>query len=536
MTFRKSAVSLLLVTFLLAPVSAFAASVSGIVNTSAPTVSRADFLSWSYIALDLHKEKGTCTLPFARAPRGMREVLCSAQTQGVLDIFNVGKDYYKLNTPVTRGEALEVLTGLLDEQQTGDVSAFKDVRTDNQKQAVRNAIALKWMQPLSATAFGVAKQLTGAETLALLQAVSGTYPDRVQTRITINMAPQGDTGNLPEEELMNAVWQLVMRDYLRNNNIDQKEAAYKAIEGMLDSLHDPYTTFFRPAIASDFQSQIKGELSGIGAQIEDLDGAIVIVAPLPGSPAEKAGLQPGDQIVEANGTVLTGLGTEKAVTHIRGEKGTQVILKIKRGGIEMIVTVTRDVISIPEVSVKWQGDIAVVTLSQFGETTQKRIRSVLTDVQKQNPRGLILDLRNNGGGLLSAADTVVSNFLPKGSVVTKVKSRTETTLEKTQDDPTINASVKMVVLVNKGSASASEITAGALQDMKRATIVGAQTFGKGTVQEVIGFQSGEALKLTIAEWLTPLGRTIEGTGLKPDVVVDTADRDEQMRRALDLLR
>ncbi len=536
MVLRKSAVSLLVAVLLFSPLAAGAASVTGIVNTSAPTVSRADFLSWSYVALDLHKEKGTCTLPFSRTPRGMKEVLCSAQTQGVLGFFNTGKDYFKMSAPVTRGEALQVLTGLLDEQQTADVSAFTDLKTESEKQAARNAIALKWIVPLNAKVFGFKKQLTGAETLALLQAVSGAYPDRVRTKITINLAPQGDTGTLPEEQLMNAVWQLLMRDYLRNNKIDQKEAAYKAIEGMVDSLHDPYTSFFRPAVANDFQSQIKGELSGIGAQIEDLSGAIVIVAPLPGSPAEKAGLQPGDQIMEANGTVLTGLGTEKAVTYIRGEKGTQVILKIRRGGIEIMVTVIRDVISIPEVSVKWQGDIAIVTLAQFGETTQKRIRSILADVQKQNPHGLILDLRNNGGGLLSAADTVMSNFLPKGSVVTKVKGRTETTLEKTQDEPTINASVKMVVLVNKGSASASEITAGALQDMKRATVVGTQTFGKGTVQEVIGFQSGEALKLTIAEWLTPLGRTIEGVGLKPDVIVDTADRDEQLRRALDILR
>jgi hypothetical protein len=227
------------------------------VKSSAPTVSRADFLSWSYIALDLHKEKGTCTLPFARTPRGMKEVLCSAQTQGVLSVFNAGKDYVKMLAPVTRGEALQVLTGLLDEQKAADVSAFTDLKTESEKQAAKNAIALKWIVPVNATTFGFKKQLTGAETLALLQAVSGAYPDRVRTKITINVAPQGDTGNLPDEELMNAVWQILVRDYLRNNKIDQKEAAYKAIEGMVDSLHDPYTNFFRPAVASDFQSRLK---------------------------------------------------------------------------------------------------------------------------------------------------------------------------------------------------------------------------------------------------------------------------------------
>lgn len=533
---RSSFVSFVIATFLLSPMAAIAAPVSNIVNASAPNVSRADFISWTYGVLELHKEQGDCTLPFTRYPRGMKEILCSAKTQGVLDLFNADKDYFKMAVPITRGEALETLTALLDEQRNADVSSYRDARSEREKQAIMNAIVLKWMQPQSSTLFGVNRILTGSEALTLLQAASGDYPDRVKQKIIINVAPQASSGNLPQGELMNAVWQLVLRDYLHNNKIDTNEAAYKAIEGMVDSLNDPYSSFFRPVGASNFQSQIKGELSGIGAQIEEVNGVITIVTPLTGSPAEKAGLQPGDEILEANGNILTGIGSEKAVNFIRGEKGTQVILKIRRKGNEMIVTVTRDIISIPEISVKWQGQIAIVTLAQFGETTQKRIRSVLTDVQKQNPQGLILDLRNNGGGLLNAADTVVSNFVPKGSVVTKIKNRTETNIEYTQDEPTILSSVKMVVLVNKGSASASEITAGALQDMKRATIVGAQTFGKGSVQEVVTFQSGEALKLTIAEWLTPLDRTIEGVGIKPDIVIDSDDRDEQLRRALDILR
>lgn len=530
---RKSLASFLVAATMLMPAATFAKSVSGIVDTSAETVSRMNFLSWSFLALEIPKEKADCTLPYARVPRGYRQTLCTSQTLGALQIFGTARQY-PMNKPITRGEALEVLTALLDKQADEDVSAFTDVTSASQKQAVMNAIAYNWMLPQSNSTFGVKARLTGSEALSLLQSVSGDLPDRVQS-ITIDVGA-GTASPLPDEDLLIAIWSLIQRDYLHKDSIDDKEAAYKAIEGMVDSLNDPYTNFFRPASASDFQAQIKGELSGIGAQIEDKDGYITVVAPLSGSPAERAGIVAGDQILEANGVVLKDIGTERAVTYIRGERGTTVELKIRRNGTEFTVKVVRDVITIPEISVKTQGDIAIVQLAQFGETTQKRIRSIMADVQKQNPRGIILDLRNNGGGLLSAADTVMSNFVPKGSVVAQVKSYSQTTEEKTQDDPTVNASTRLVVLVNKGSASASEIVAGALQDLKRATIVGTTTFGKGTVQEVIGFRSGEALKLTIAEWLTPLGRHINGVGVKPDVVVESEDRDEQLRKALDLLR
>jgi carboxyl-terminal processing protease len=530
---KKSVASFLVAFSVAAPAAAFAKPVTGIVDTSAETVSKINFLSWSFLALDIPKEKGDCKLPYARVARGLRATLCTSQTLGALEVLGTGR-VYTLNEPITRGEAIIALTAILDRQSDADVSAFRDVKSAAETQAVKNAIADKWMVPASATNFGLKNRLTGSETLSLLQAASGELPDRVQN-ITVTIG-SGVSGTIPEEELMSAIWGIIERDYLKSDSIDKREAAYKAIEGLVDSLNDPYTNFFRPASAEDFQSQIKGELSGIGAQIEDKEGIITIVAPLPGSPAEKAGLTAGDQILEANDVKLTGLGSERAVTYIRGERGTTVKLKIKRGGTEFTVSVVREVISIPEIAVAWQGDIAVVTLSQFGETTQKQIRSIFTDIQKQNPRGVVLDLRNNGGGLLSAADTVMSNFVPKGSVVAQVKSRTSTYEEKTQDEPTLNTSTKVAVLVNKGSASASEIVSGALQDMKRATVIGTQTFGKGTVQEVIGFRSGEALKLTIAEWLTPKGRHIEGIGVKPDVIVDSEDRDVQLKRALDILR
>jgi carboxyl-terminal processing protease len=189
--------------------------------------------------------------------------------------------------------------------------------------------------------------------------------------------------------------------------------------------------------------------------------------------------------------------------------------------------------------VTWQGEVAVVQIVQFGETTQKKIRDIMIEIAKKNPKGIILDLRENGGGLLNAAGALLSNFLPQDTVVAQVRTATETSKVLTDELPiTIADSVKMVVLVNKGSASASEITAGALQDYKRATIIGTTTFGKGTVQEILDFPNGEALKITVAEWLTPLGRFIQGKGIDPDIRVeqDGTTGDAQLKRALEFLR
>ena len=535
MTIRTRLLSCALAASLLLPTLSSARSISEIINPSLPTITRAQFISASFEALHLMKTDGSCSLPYTRAPRGLMPTLCAAQDEGVLDIFGLTKAY-TLGQNITHGEAIEVLTALLNTQQHDDVTSFKDVKTDREKQAVMNAIALKWMVPARANFFGLSRPLTGSEAVTLLATVSGKEGIATET-ITISLPSGASDTPLPKQSLLSAVWDIINRDYVRRDKIDMDEIGYKTIEALVNSLNDPYTTFFRPATASDFQSQIKGELSGIGAQIESRSGAIIVVSPLPGSPAERVGIRTGDQILEANGVSLVGLTVEKAVQYIRGERGTTVTLKLRRGGIELSVSVVRDLISIPEIQVSWQGDIAVVQLVQFGETTEKRIRSVFSDISLKHPRGIVLDLRNNGGGLLTAADTVVSNFMPKGTVVAKVQGRSQTTQEFTQDEPTISPSVKLAVLMNKGSASASEIVAGALQDHKRATIIGTQSFGKGTVQEVLGFRDGEALKITIAQWLTPLGRPLDGIGVKPDISVEkTTERDEQLARALEILR
>ncbi|MFH0851971.1 MAG: S41 family peptidase, partial [Candidatus Peregrinibacteria bacterium] len=307
-------------------------------------------------------------------------------------------------------------------------------------------------------------------------------------------------------------------------------------EAIVKSLGDPYSTFYRPASARAFQSRIQGEVSGIGAQVEDREGVLTIVTPLPSSPAEKAGLKPNDEILAVDGVSILGLTYEEMVDHVRGPKGSVAKLKVRRNGTEMDIAVTRDTIKVPEIDIKWQEDVAVVRLLQFGKLTETDLRPEMKHIQEQDPQGVILDLRNNPGGLLNAATIVTANFLPKGSTVARIISNTGERMDVTEDEPTIAATVPVIVLINGGSASASEIVAAALQDAGRATIVGEQSYGKGTVQEVLEFNDKSSLKLTIAEWKSPLGHKIDGAGVKPDVEVATAERDEQLARAIDLLK
>lgn len=520
---------------LMVPVQVRAADPMNIVDTSARAVSKAQFLEWTLRTYDIQTKNKKCVLKMqGRIAERHKSMLCAAQEKNLLGSFAANAN---ITRSIEAGEALQILTTLTGKKNEANVTAFIDVpKSGALTTAVKNAIANRWLLSKSATEFGVKRPLTGAEVLSLLQSATGKLrQQQTPDNIRINLTPK-PTGNGLSTDLLQSVWDLIQRDYLYSDKIDSKEAQYKSIEGLVQSLGDPYSTFFRPSGASQFQTQIKGEVTGIGAHVEMQNNILTIVAPLPKSPAEKAGLKAGDQILEADGNVLAGLDLDKAVGFIRGQAGTSVALKIRRGTTEFMVTVSRAVVTIPEVEITWDGTVAIVKLVQFGDTTNSRIRELFTDIANDGARGIVLDLRNNPGGLLQAAGRVISNFVPSGSTVVQVKGRSDSSTEVTDGEPTVADSVKVIVLVNGGSASASEIVAGALQDYKRATIVGAKTFGKGTVQEILSFASGEALKLTVAEWLTPNGRVINKIGVTPDVVFTEQDPDAQLARAIRLAR
>lgn len=326
------------------------------------------------------------------------------------------------------------------------------------------------------------------------------------------------------------VWDLVEELYLRGP-ISEKDLFYGAIEGMVDSLEDPYTVYFDPEDAAAFNEELDGEYSGIGAEIGKEDDYIVVVAPLSGSPAEAAGLLAGDYIIEVDGEDVIGATVDYAVSIIRGQAGSEVALTVVRNGFDnaIEVTITREDIKINSVEWELRDDgIMVIELYMFNEDTTSLFRQAAQEILTSDVKGIVLDLRNNPGGLLTEAINVAGFWIDDDIVVQErvggsVQGYAANGFAWLADIPT-------VVLVDGGSASGSEILAGALQDYHLATLIGEQTYGKGSVQEYYEFDDGSALKVTTAEWLTPLGRSIDHLGIEPDIFVEYTLEDYEAGR------
>ena len=315
------------------------------------------------------------------------------------------------------------------------------------------------------------------------------------------------------------VWNFVKDEFYRQP-VSDKDLYYGSLKGLLSGLEDPYSVYFDPEEASAFTASLEGSFEGIGAEIGIRDEQLQIVAPLDGSPAEQAGLLPGDWIVLIDGIETIGKTVEEAVTQIRGEKGTEVVLTIARDGAEslMEIPITRDKIVID--SVRWEIDennIMLIGISTFNHDTTELFNEAVQEALASNVDGVILDLRSNPGGLLTTAINIASSWVGYDTVVIE-RTRDESTSYDGLIAPRMQT-LKTVVLVDGGSASASEIVAGALQDYEYATVVGTQTFGKGSVQDYRELEDGSALKITTAEWYTPNGRTINETGIAPDIEV-----------------
>jgi carboxyl-terminal processing protease len=325
-----------------------------------------------------------------------------------------------------------------------------------------------------------------------------------------------------------------------------------AIKGMVDSLGDPYSAYLTPDQYSQGLQDLSGQFEGIGAEIgtKDAKGAtsdcatlgpdcrLVVVAPIEGSPSEKAGVKAGDIIVSVDGTSLDGLTVDGARNKIRGKKGTEVVLSIVRGtAAPTDIKVVRDIIVSKEVIAKdlGGGTVGYIAVTGFSDNSETKFHDALQADLKAGKKRIILDLRGDPGGYVTAARSIASEFIKDGPIFWEQDADgTQTETDATGDGIATDESIKLVVLVDKGSASASEIAAGALQDRERATIVGETSFGKGTVQQWIQLQNGSALKLTIAKWLTPDKHWIHHVGIIPDVPVTTpADASPTNDPALD---
>lgn len=338
-------------------------------------------------------------------------------------------------------------------------------------------------------------------------------------------------------------WQLLKDKYYKSPDIQDKQMFYGAMKGLADSMGDPYTTFFEPKGAEAFQQALSGKFSGIGAEIGLREGIITVVAPLPDTPAERAGIKAGDFIAKIDGVETNGYSVEQAVSKIRGDKGTKVVLTIVRTNDKskpepFDLTITREEIQVKSVRLKWiegQDRIAHLEITNFNTDTIDGLNKAIDDMLAKDVQAVILDLRNNPGGFLDTAAYMAGEWVGD-QIIVKERRQGEIVEQLPGTGRKRLAGIPTVVLVNEGSASASEIVSGALQDYKAATIVGKKTFGKGSVQDYTNLKDGSAIKITIAEWLTPLERTINNTGLEPDLSIERTPEDYEKSIDPQLLR
>jgi carboxyl-terminal processing protease len=338
-------------------------------------------------------------------------------------------------------------------------------------------------------------------------------------------------------------WGFLQSNFVDETKFDTQEQVYGATKGMVAALGDPYTTFMSPKETKDFNDSIAGEFEGIGAEIAIRDDKLTIVAPLKGSPAELAGVRSGDIILEIDEEPAYKLSISEAVTKIRGPKGEKVVLSVLRDGEKkpIDITIVRDNIVVKSVEWELKDNVAVVTISQFSTEAAHEFQAIVEELTLQKPRGIIIDLRNNGGGLLDVCLKIATEFFDQ-EIIVKTKGR------KTIDSGDLMSgrdgglkTLPLVVLSNRGSASASEIFIGAVQDHDRGWVIGEKTFGKGSVQNLIPLSDGSSLKVTIAEWLTPEGRSINEVGIEPDEDLEVTEedlneeRDPVLERAIDLV-
>lgn len=371
------------------------------------------------------------------------------------------------------------------------------------------------------------------------------YNSRPEIEKIKNIANK-ETGKNPETDFASfwKTWNVLREKYASENGFDDQKMVWGAISGMVNSLGDPYTTFFPPVEKKNFESDVKGSFEGVGMEIGIRKNVLTVIAPLKGSPAEQAGISTGDRILKIDDKETIDMTVTEAVEIIRGEKGTIVRLIVLKEDEEepREISITRDVISIPVIETEIKNNkIFVIKLYSFSENSPEAMRKALREMVNSGSDKLILDLRSNPGGYLEASVDIASWFLPLGKVVAKEKFTDGKEVLYRSKGYDVFRNLKMVVLINQGSASASEILAGALHEHNKTTLIGEKTFGKGSVQELVNITSDTALKVTIARWLTPNGLSISKEGLKPDIEVKMEkkdieeNRDPQMDKALDVL-
>lgn len=342
------------------------------------------------------------------------------------------------------------------------------------------------------------------------------------------------------------VWDELEESYVGADSIDRQNMVYGAIMGMVESLGDPYSAFLSPEETKKFKEDVSGRFEGVGMEIGKREGVLKVIAPLEGTPAKKAGIRAGDRIIKIDEEFTDNMTVDKAVSLIRGQKGTAVTLGIIREGWDEMrdFSIQRAVIEVP--SLKWEmkdGTVAHIILYQFSEKAGNDFKRAANQIMSQNASRIVLDVRDNPGGYLEISQDIAGWFLERGQTVVIEDFRDgRAKVEYTAKGTSAFAKYPVVVLMNEGSASASEILAGALRDNRGIKLIGKTSFGKGSVQELKSFRDDSSLKITVARWLTPKGTLIADQGLEPDVEVERTEedidknRDPQLDKALEILK
>lgn len=339
-------------------------------------------------------------------------------------------------------------------------------------------------------------------------------------------------------------WRLLEEKYVDRENLDWQKMVYGAISGMLESLEDPYTVFMDPQEAHRFSEDIKGKFEGIGAEIGMRKGVLTVISPLEGSPAKQAGLQAGDKILKVDDTLTVDLTLDEAVLLIRGSKGTEVSLTVSRDTLEETkeIKIIRDEIRIPIIKLEFKDGLAHVEIYHFTENLSSAFKKIAQKILSSDVKGIILDLRDNPGGYLETAVNITSWFLSDKYLVVTEDFGEDNKREHQSYRIGKLANFPLVILINRGSASGSEIVAGALRDIRGIKLIGEKSFGKGSVQQLQKLKDKSSMKITIAKWLTPSGICIQDNGLEPDVEVELSqedfdeERDPQLDKAIELLK
>ena len=356
--------------------------------------------------------------------------------------------------------------------------------------------------------------------------------------------------NAPEKLDLRAfyeVYEVVQDKFVSSDSdfeFDEDALVYGAIEGMIDALGDPYTVFFPPKESLEFQETIGGEFEGVGMEVGMEDDLLTVIAPLKGTPAERAGIKSGDIIIAIDDTAVQGKSIDDSISLIRGEKGTEVAVSVIREGEDEIlrILIIRDVIEIPTLRTEVRDGIFIISLYNFTGSVKQDFKRALTEFITSGEDKMILDLRGNPGGYLDASIDIAGYFLPTGKVIVREDFGNDgERLLRSSGGIFAEGEVDLVILIDGGSASASEIVAGALSEHGAATTMGEQTFGKGSVQELVPSSGKTSLKITVARWLTPNGVSISENGLEPDIIVEFEENDyeneydRQMEEAVEFL-